>query len=390
MADLALANAGAAPAAGIAYADEVCFPLIAGDDAVGVLGIDATGGLTTSERQTMGAAAAMVAIALRNAQLFFETRAHGVHDRLTGCFNHEHGLETLDAELRRAKRSGRPLAVVMFDIDHFKSINDRFGHLRGDDILRAVGAQLTRVLRTSDVSCRYGGDEFLLILPETDRAGAVRVAEILLLEIATLAITASREAVLKVTASIGVTTAAPGEIAVAALVKRADDALYQSKAAGRNRFSVADPPSMAAAPDTREPGADIPAPSAVKESRGTETILVADDEPLIHEMVRQILESRGYQILTAKNGAAAIAVGQDHRGSIALLLTDMVMPDLLGPELANRIRHLRPDIKVVYMSGFSDHLAALGPGAACLDKPFTAISLSTTVRQTLDAASLAH
>ena len=161
------------------------------------------------DRKTIGAAAALIAIALRNVQLFGETREQSRRDRLTGCFNHQHCLETLDVELRRARRSGRPLSIVMFDIDHFKSINDDLGHLRGDEILRAVGAQLTRLLRITDVSCRYGGDEFLIILPDTHVAGAEHVAETLRREIATLVIAATAERVLPVTASIGVATAAP-------------------------------------------------------------------------------------------------------------------------------------------------------------------------------------
>ena len=161
---------------GIVEGDVLCFPMVAAGAAVGVLGIHDGAAITGDQRKALGAATGLIAIAVRNVQLFLETREHSLRDSLTNCFNRGHGLETLDGELRRARRSRQPLSILMFDIDRFKTINDELGHLRGDDLLRAVGAQLTRVLRSTDVRCRYGGDEFLIILPDTplDRRAAGR------------------------------------------------------------------------------------------------------------------------------------------------------------------------------------------------------------------------
>jgi diguanylate cyclase (GGDEF)-like protein len=379
------AHSGAANE-GVSEPDGLYFPLLAGGEAVGVLGTDDEIA-ARDDRKTIAAAAALIAIALRNVQLFGETREQGRRDRLTGCVNHQQCLETLDVELRRARRSGRPMSIVMFDIDHFKSINDDLGHLRGDEILRAVGAQLTRLLRVTDVSCRYGGDEFLIILPDTGAAGAELVAQTLRREIATLVISTSAERVLPVTASFGVATAAPAEVDVATLIKRADEALYRAKRAGRNRACVAIDPG--ATPGSQSPGTD-PNASAACAVTGTETILVAEDEPLMQEWIRRTLEQCGYTILVASNAADAIAAGEARRGRIDLLLTDVVMPDLLGPDLAERLQRLRPEIKVLYISGFSDHPAvshaSLGQDVAFLQKPFTVAALSTKVREALDAA----
>ena len=124
----------------------------------------------------------------------------------------------------------------MFDIDHFKTINDELGHLRGDDLLRAVGAQLTRVLRSTDMRCRYGGDEFLIILPDTPLIGAQQVAESVRREMATLAMVAGGKTI-PVTVSVGIAAAGPAELGVTALIERADDALYQAKRAGRDRLA---------------------------------------------------------------------------------------------------------------------------------------------------------
>jgi diguanylate cyclase (GGDEF)-like protein len=393
MADRAISEEGPSEGRieGISNAEAVCFPMRAGGEAIGVLGIPGGIALTLEDRKAIGAAAALIAIALRNVQLFRETRDHSVRDRLTGCFNREYCLETLQRELRRAKRSVRPLSIVMFDIDNFKRLNDELGHLGGDEILRAVGAQLTRVLRSTDVACRYGGDEFLIILPDTDLQGAERVAETLRREVATLALAGTGERVFAVTASVGLATAAPGELDATAFIKMADEALYQAKHLGRNRVCAAVVRSSAAtssAPDVQNLIASTSRSAAA--GAGTETILVADDEPFAHDLIRRGLEPRGYTILSAMNAADATAIGQAHRGPIHLLLTDVVMPDLLGPDLVQRFRELRPAIKVVYVSGFIGHPAIepamLGTGAGFLQKPFTFDALATKVRETLDSA----
>ena len=160
----------------------------------------------------------------------------GVRDGLTGCFNRAHTLHVLQNELQRARRTGRPLSVLMFDIDHFKTINDTSGHLHGDAVLAAVGRQLNDVLRSTDVHCRYGGDEFLVILPDTSALGARQVAECLRREIADLPL--SRTMPASVTVSLGVTAVLPGELDVNMVIARADEALYRAKRAGRNRFCL--------------------------------------------------------------------------------------------------------------------------------------------------------
>jgi diguanylate cyclase (GGDEF)-like protein len=374
MADVAFSQGArsAASTAGISNDDSVCFPLFAGEEAVGVLGIDDGDALTSDDRKAVGTAAALIAITLRNVRLFAETHEHSIRDRL----------------LRRARRSGGPLSLIMFDIDHFKKINDELGHLRGDEILRAVGAQLKRKLRSSDCSGRYGGDEFLIVLPDTDLAGAEHVAETLRHEISTLVMATGSSQVLAVTASIGVAVAAAGELDVSALVKRADEALYRAKKAGRNRACVALPPGTA---PLSAPVVD-PEASPGSAAAGRETILVAEDEPLLHVYIQSCLAPLGYTILQARNAADAVATAAAQRGPIDLLLTDVVMPDLLGPDLAERLRRARPAIKVLYMSGFVDHPAVLtsfGQNDAFLQKPFTVRDLAAKVRETLDAPSLA-
>jgi diguanylate cyclase (GGDEF)-like protein len=147
-------------------------------------------------------------------------------------------MEALGAELRRAKRTRRPLAVLMFDIDRFKEVNDELGHLAGDEVLTTVGARLLTMLRASDVKCRYGGDEFLVILPDTDLAGAEHVAASLIDALGSMRVPFG-DAVISTTVSLGVAVAKPAELDCTAVIAEADEALYRAKRAGRNRYTAA-------------------------------------------------------------------------------------------------------------------------------------------------------
>ncbi len=222
---------------GLLIDDDLCFPMIVGDIAIGVVGVRHGRVVSSSERHALSAAAALLAIAIRNSQLLTQTRESSIRDSLTGCFNRAYAMEALAAELQRAKRTRRSLSVLMFDIDEFKSANDRFGHLTGDAILAAIGARLAAMLRATDVKCRYGGDEFLVILPDTAQAGAEHVAVALLESLAELHVPAGTGS-LSPTVSVGVTTAAEGEVDPMVVVANADRALYRAKREGRNRYSA--------------------------------------------------------------------------------------------------------------------------------------------------------
>lgn len=222
---------------GLLVGDDLCFPMMVGDIAVGVVGVRNGAAVSDSERHAMSAAAALLAIAIRNNQLIAETRENSIRDGLTGCFNRTYAIEALGAELRRAKRTGGPLAVLMFDIDRFKEVNDKFGHLAGDEVLTTVGARLETMLRASDVKCRYGGDEFLVILPDTDLAGAEHVAASIVNDLANMRVPFG-DAVISPTISLGVATARPAELDCTAVIADADEALYRAKRAGRNRYAA--------------------------------------------------------------------------------------------------------------------------------------------------------
>jgi len=202
------------------------------------LGVTSKPPLSEHLRNVLSAAAALLAVSLKNAELFRAVRENSVRDPLTGCYRRAHALEVLENELRRARRSQLPVSAIMFDLDYFKSINDTQGHLAGDAVLVAIGTRMRSVLRGSDLKCRYGGEEFLIVLPDTPLEGARRVAESLRRDIEAHPVRWGQGEICA-TASFGVASNQPGEIDALTLVSRADAALYQAKEGGRNSVRIA-------------------------------------------------------------------------------------------------------------------------------------------------------
>lgn len=163
-------------------------------------------------------------------------------DALTGLRNRRFLTEVLSLEVLRATRYRTPLSLLMADVDHFKQVNDTYGHPTGDAVLQATAEAILRVVRTTDVAGRYGGEEFLAVLPHTDLDGAFTLAERLRIAIESAECVAGDGRRFSVTSSFGVAQLARSED-VAALVQRVDGALYEAKAAGRNRVARAASPS---------------------------------------------------------------------------------------------------------------------------------------------------
>jgi diguanylate cyclase len=159
----------------------------------------------------------------------------GRTDDLTGLANRRHGLAVAEAELTRARETGRPVSLILLDLDHFKRINDMFGHLAGDEVLRGVAQALRASSRGgSDTPVRYGGDEFILILPDTSLDGADETAARIRTHIEALVFERVRE--LRCAVSLGAVQASPRAEDVEGWIQRADLALYAAKAAGRGKF----------------------------------------------------------------------------------------------------------------------------------------------------------
>lgn len=189
----------------------------------------------------LGSAALLRDVTLEQA-LLKELARLSITDGLTDVFNRRHLDATLRIELSRAIETGLPLALVMFDADHFKKFNDTHGHDQGDRVLQMLGRRMKQALREYDVPCRYGGEEFVVILPGTDPAGAMQVAERLRLDIEAMAVDG-----LRVTISLGVACVPLIDAkSPEAMIDAADVALYRSKEDGRNRCTLATSEMLAA------------------------------------------------------------------------------------------------------------------------------------------------
>ena len=177
--------------------------------------------------------ATQASAALENARLFERTEKLAITDGLTGLFNHRNFLEMAEKEITRAVRYQKPLSLLMIDIDHFKQINDQFGHLVGDQMLQLIARNCAKILRNVDIISRYGGEEFSVLLPETDLKDGLAAAERLREAIASSQVV-SREGVVNVTGSVGVVTLGMCPPEIKQLIDCADKALYEAKKAGRN------------------------------------------------------------------------------------------------------------------------------------------------------------
>jgi len=168
------------------------------------------------------------------AELNARLAALATHDELTGLYNYRFFAQRLQEEMRRSRRYQRPLALIMADIDHFKDFNDRFGHQAGNQVLRQIATAVTATTRSTDIVARYGGEEFTVILPETGLRLAGEVAEHVRSAVADQVSVSG----VRVTISLGVSVYQAGDADDAALLRRADAALYQAKQAGRNQVVV--------------------------------------------------------------------------------------------------------------------------------------------------------
>jgi len=192
--------------------------------------------------RTLGGLADYAAIALSNARNFERVRELTLLDDHTGLYNARHLHRALEAEVQRASRFGRSLSLVFFDLDHFKRVNDAHGHQAGSALLRELGDVLRTSVRAMDVPIRYGGDEFVVILPETGRDQARLVAERLRAAVAGAVFLRDRGLAVRITASFGIATSPEDGATAEDLLRASDRAMYRAKDGGRDGIVAAPEP----------------------------------------------------------------------------------------------------------------------------------------------------
>ncbi len=230
-----------------------CVPIMAQGRAVGILHFQAkTPSHEPSEVEVSltGTFAEQVGLSIVNLKLQEALRTQSTRDALTGLYNRRYLEESFDREIRRAARAEQQVGVVMFDLDHFKRFNDTFGHEAGDTVLREVGALLAKSSRAEDIPCRFGGEEFVLIMPGADAQGAKTRAEKLRCQLRDLVVLHQGRSLGMVTISAGIAGFPAHGLSVREIIARADAALYRAKAEGRDRVvlaNMADPESQGVA-----------------------------------------------------------------------------------------------------------------------------------------------
>jgi diguanylate cyclase (GGDEF)-like protein/PAS domain S-box-containing protein len=228
--------------------ESLCVPLMSQGEALGVVSLQMMRGqerreLTPapsgeSERRLAWVLAKQVALSLWNLKLRESLRNQSICDPLTGLFNRRYMEESLEREFSRANRNKTSVAIVMADLDHFKRFNDTFGHQAGDTLLRALGDLLKRYTRSQDIACRYGGEEFSLVLTDTTLDGAFKRAEILRQQVKQMSVEYDGQLLGAVSVSMGVALFPDHGTTMGEVLRASDQALYCAKREGRDRVSM--------------------------------------------------------------------------------------------------------------------------------------------------------
>ncbi len=218
----------------------ICIPVIAQGETMGVLYLSCADDAKLEAKQRLAVSVAEhIGLAIQNLRLSEMLREVSIRDPLTGLFNRRHMDASLEREISRAKRKASGLGIIMLDIDHFKRFNDTLGHEAGDALLKSLGNFLLNSMRSSDVPCRYGGEEFLLILPDASMESALRRAEQMLSEVRELRVEFNGRHLDRITISFGVSAYPDSGLTKEEIISAADAALYQAKRDGRNRVCAA-------------------------------------------------------------------------------------------------------------------------------------------------------
>jgi diguanylate cyclase (GGDEF)-like protein len=313
-------------------------------------------------------------------------RSQMLRDSLTGLFNHSVTEELLAREVARARRSQRQLAMVLIDIDNFKQVNERYGHAAGDRVLKSLARMLQQRLRGSDLIGRYGGEEFVVLMPDTDGPAAVTVIESIRERFAQVRHRAGA-AEFAVTFSGGV-AALQSFGDGAALSESADIALYQAKHHGRNQLVLAtrtlfqdETPAQMAPPHASDSAMILGARAR---------ILVVDDDRHVRELLEHWLSVANYEVDLAALGRDALASAAQMSPDLVLL--DVLMPDMGGLEVLDHLRASGCDAAVVLTTAYgSERIAvnAMRRGADdYLRKPIQPEELQTVLERNLERLRL--
>ena len=278
-----------------------------------------------------------------------------VVDVMTGLPNYRAFNERLHTETKHAVLSGRPLSLLIFDVDNFKQYNDQFGHPQGDELLRQIAMVLRDNIRATDFPARYGGEEFAVLLPRTDKFGAVVVAERLRSKIAAYPMPNRLT-----TVSLGIAEFPSDCQGVDEIVAKADKAMYVAKSYGKNttclwsrdqHSSLNQDNGSVFGGQKDEECVPVLSTQAVRTiAPDSRRILVVDKDEMVSATIREALQDNGYTVVTSPTGRVALSKIAEGGGMYDAILTEVALPDRTGFELREQAQVLQPGIPVVFMS----------------------------------------
>jgi len=312
-----------------------------------------------------------------------------MRDYLTGVFNRVRLEEELERTWLVSRRYESPLGVVVADIDEFKTANDAYGHSVGDEILREFATLLKEVARASDIIARYGGDEFVIILPMADESDARTFGQRFIRRVRGHVFCENSHH-LQLTCSIGIATSdnptspATGE----ELLSQADRALFTAKRAGRDRICVWPEQTVGAAGQASGKAADKDLNCNRGEEENRHRVAVVDDEAPIRDLVTRMLLPDGHEVATFASAAEALEAIRDTPAAFGVLLTDLSLPGKSGIDLLREVREIDDSIVRIVMTGYATVDSAvncLREGAYdFIQKPVQQVQLSALVKRALE------
>jgi len=315
-------------------------------------------------------------------------RQLAAHDSLTGLFNREYFEEQAERAWQLARRYGYHMAVAIMDVDYFKAINDTHGHLVGDQVLREFADIIKKAARSSDVAARYGGDEFVVMLPQADLAAGMALVNRIRNSVESHVFCAKTLRI-KATTSIGLATSMGVEptAMVSSILSLADAGLYIAKREGRNRVR------LWTGHQEDEKKANLLADTSVRLSemstpRTHPCVLIVDDDPLILATLKSILCGGGFYVETALSPRDALSKTKENTGVYDVAVIDLNMPEVSGLELLRELRHADSFIMPVVMTGFAtkeNAVQSLREGAfEFIEKPVMPEQLLAVIEKALE------